>query len=446
MEITLSKAAKEAIDRLFCAGFEAYGVGGCVRDCIMGKTPNDFDVTTSALPEQIIKCFEGYRVIETGIRHGTVTVMIEGEPIEVTTFRVDGDYKDNRRPESVKFVSNLLEDLARRDFTVNAMAYSHHTGLVDAFDGIKDISNKLIRCVGDPDRRFEEDALRIMRALRFASTLGFDIHKDTAISIHKNKDLLKNISNERIFSELCKLICGKNAENILLEFKDVIAVIIPELEPSMGFDQMSKYHCYDVYEHTSKTLSGTRPDLITRLAALFHDCGKPAACTFDGVHRHFMGHDKIGKEITFSALKRLKADNFTVKTVSKLVGFHDAHVSCAEKSIKKLLAVMSYEEFVKFADLRDADRYAHAKEYSVPNPSANEIIAIADRIIAQNACLKISDLAVNGEDLKNVGIAPGKEMGLILKKLLSLVLDQKCQNDKEELLKIAVRLKKDQNY
>jgi len=446
MEITLSKEAKEAIDRLFCAGFEAYAIGGCVRDSVMGKIPNDFDVTTAAKPEQIISCFEGYRVIETGIKHGTVTVLIDGEPIEVTTFRVDGDYKDNRRPESVEFVSDLRDDLARRDFTVNAMAYSHHTGLVDAFGGIDDIDNKLIRCVGDPDKRFWEDALRIMRALRFASTLGFDIHKDTANSIHKNKKLLENISKERIFSELCKLICGKNAEKILLEYSDVIAVIVPELEPSMGFDQTSKYHCYDVYEHTVRTLSGTKPDLITRLAALFHDCGKPAACNFDGVHRHFMGHDKIGKEITFSALKRLKADNITVKTVSKLVGLHDHHAQNTEKSVKKLLSVMTYEEFVKFADLRDADRLAHAEGHNVPSPNAKELIAVADKILADNACLKISDLAVNGNDLKNAGIAPGKEMGLILKKLLSMVLDQKCPNTKDELIKAALELKKDEKY
>lgn len=446
MEITLSKATKEAIDRLFCKGFKAYAVGGCVRDFVMGKIPNDYDVTTSARPEQIIECFTGYRVIETGIKHGTVTVIIDGEPIEITTFRVDGDYKDNRRPESVKFVSDVKDDLARRDFTVNAMAYSHRAGLVDAFGGIEDINNRLIRCVGKPDRRFEEDALRIMRALRFASTLGFDIHGDTATSIHQNKRLLENISKERIFSELCKLICGKNAEKILLDYADVIAVIIPELEPSMGFDQMSKYHCFDVYEHTVKTLSGTKPDLITRLAALFHDCGKPAACSFDGVHRHFMGHDKIGKEIAFSALKRLKADNNTTKAVSKLVGLHDTKVQSTEKSVKKLLSVMSYEEFLRFADLRDADRRAHAKGYDIPDPDASQLIAIADKILADNACLKISDLAVNGNDLKSVGIAPGKEMGLILKRLLELVLEQKCQNTKDELIKIALKLKKEEKY
>jgi len=440
------KYVDNLIQRLESAGYSAYAVGGCVRDVLLGREPNDFDVTTNAIPEQIISCFEGYRVIETGIKHGTVTVIIDGEQIEITTYRVDGDYKDNRRPESVNFVSYIRDDLARRDFTVNAMAYSHHSGIVDVFGGIDDIQNKIIRCVGDPDRRFEEDALRIMRALRFASVLGFDIHNDTKESIHKNKILLKNISNERIFSELCKLICGKNAENILLEFKDVIAVIIPELEPSIDFDQMSKYHCYDVYEHTVKTLSGTRPDLITRLAALFHDCGKPAACSFDGTHRHFMGHDKIGRDITFSALKRLKADNFTVKTVSKLVGLHDSRVQATEKNVKKLLAVMSYDEFLRFADLRDADRYAHAKQYSIPNPNADEIIAIADRIIAENACLKISDLAVNGEDLKGVGIAPGKQMGLILKRLLELVMDQKCENTKDTLLDMAKKLKNQEKY
>lgn len=445
VSIKISKEALFAITRLEENGFEAFAVGGCVRDCLMQKTPNDFDVTTCALPNETLECFKDMRVIETGMKHGTVTVMVDGCPIEITTYRVDGDYKDNRRPENVTFVRNLKEDLSRRDFTVNAMAYSPTLGLADEFGGMKDLKNRIIRCVGDPDKRFGEDALRIMRALRFASTLDFDVDSETAESVHRNKELLKSISKERIFSELCKLICGKNAEKILLEFADVMAVAIPELEPMIGFDQMSKYHAYDVYTHTVKTLVKTDPNRITRLAALFHDCGKPSVCTFDGEHRHFKGHDAAGKEICISALKNLKADNATVKCVSKLVGLHDTKIENAQKTVRKLLTLMSYEEFVMFADLHDADRRAHAKEFCVPKFTKEDLIAVADSVIAENACFKMSDLAVNGRDLTDVGIAPGKQMGLILKALLDLVVEQKCENDREKLLKIAIQLNLDQN-
>lgn len=281
MTMDMPKNVDIAINLLQSAGFEAYAVGGCVRDSLLGKTPNDWDITTSAKPEDMKSVFADFHCIDTGIKHGTVTVVIDGEPLEITTFRLDGEYEDNRHPKSVTFTSNLGADLGRRDFTVNAMAYSKKTGTVDLFGGQNDLKNKIIRCVGDPDRRFNEDALRILRALRFASALDFEIEEKTAQSLLKNRALLGNISEERIAKELLKLVCGKGAKRILTDFAPVLFEILPELQPMYKNSHDNPHHCYDIYEHTLIAVESINPEPTLRFAMLLHDCGKPAVKKFD---------------------------------------------------------------------------------------------------------------------------------------------------------------------
>ena len=308
----LSEGAKKVIEMLEEAGYEAFAVGGCVRDSLLGKKPFDFDVTTSASPEEMKEVFRNEHVIETGIKHGTLTVLINKEPVETTSFRVEKGYSDNRRPEKVEFVRSLSEDLSRRDFTINALAYNEKTGIVDLFGGISDLEHGTVRCVGNPDKRFNEDALRIMRALRFASVLGFEIEEETAASIKRNCGLLNNISSERISSELSKLLCGKNAAKILLEHPEPFFVIIPELSVLKGFDQRHFRHHLDAFGHTAAVLEAVPPVLELRLAALLHDIAKPLCQTVDeNGTGHYYGHAQIGAKLSEEILTKLKFDNET---------------------------------------------------------------------------------------------------------------------------------------
>lgn len=324
MTMDMPKNVDIAINLLQSAGFEAYAVGGCVRDSLLGKTPNDWDITTSAKPENMKSVFADFHCIDTGIKHGTVTVVIDGEPLEITTFRLDGEYEDNRHPKSVTFTSDLGADLGRRDFTVNAMAYSKMTGTVDLFGGQNDLKNGIIRCVGDPDRRFNEDALRILRALRFASALDFEIEEKTAQSLLKNRALLGNISEERIAKELLKLVCGKGAKRILTDFAPVLFEILPELQPMYKNSHDNPHHCYDIYEHTLIAVESIDPEPTLRFAMLLHDCGKPAVKKFDenGV-AHFYGHQRISVEISAQILARLKVSNKFRDEILFLVSNHD---------------------------------------------------------------------------------------------------------------------------
>ena len=324
MTMDMPKNVDTAINLLQSAGFEAYAVGVCVRDSLLGKTPNDWDITTSAKPEDMKSVFADFHCIDTGIKHGTVTVVIDGEPLEITTFRLDGEYEDNRHPKSVTFTSDLGADLGRRDFTVNAMAYSKKTGTVDLFGGQNDLKNKIIRCVGDPDRRFNEDALRILRALRFASALDFEIEEKTAQSLLKNRALLENISEERIAKELLKLVCGKGAKRILTDFAPVLFEILPELQPMYKNSHDNPHHCYDIYEHTLIAVESIDPEPTLRFAMLLHDCGKPAVKKFDenGV-AHFYGHQRISAEISAQILARLKVSNKFRDEILFLVSNHD---------------------------------------------------------------------------------------------------------------------------
>ena len=319
----IPKEAALALHTLQSNGHLAFVVGGCVRDSLLGRTPNDWDVTTSALPEEVADCFRNFRVIETGLQHGTLTVLVDGTPIEITTFRNDGIYLDHRHPVGVTFSNTVEDDLARRDFTVNAMAYHPERGLVDLFGGREDLKNRVIRCVGDPVTRFREDGLRILRAIRFASVLGFSLDEKTKAAVRSEKSLLEFIAPERIREEFCKLLCGVNAENVIREYVDVIGQFLPELLACRGFEQNTKYHCYDVLEHTLCALSHASNDLFVRLAVLLHDIGKPLCYTEDENGGHFKGHGPVGTAMTEQILRRLRFDNRTVEIVSRLVERHD---------------------------------------------------------------------------------------------------------------------------
>lgn len=425
------------LDRLAAHGFVGYPVGGCVRDFLLGKVPGDYDITTNATPQEMQSVFADLRCIETGLQHGTLTVVSDGNNVEITTFRTDGEYKDNRHPTEVTFTRKLSDDLSRRDFTVNAMAYGREEGIVDLFGGKEDLKNKIIRCVGDPDRRFNEDALRIMRALRFAATLGFEIEENTADSIHRNAHLLANISVERIFVELKKLLCGVGAEQILLQFSDVFCLVLPEMTGIVGLVQHNPHHLYDVYTHTAKTVSLCEADPVLRLAALFHDFGKADTFSQDenGVG-HFYNHREYSVQKADAALRRLKSDNATRKTVLFLVDWHDRLFGeFSEKTVKRLLRTQSAEELLLLAKLMRADSKATGTRMHETCESADRLEEIVLRLQAEQPCLAVTDLAVNGHDLLALGYEP-KEIGKALKALLEAVTDGKIENKKEDLLAV----------
>ena len=434
-EIIPSKGALFAMERLASHGYEAYAVGGCVRDSLLGRTPNDWDLTTNALPNETAAVFSDHRMVDTGMKHGTVAVLHENELLEITTYRLDGDYADNRHPVKVTFSKDLEDDLSRRDFTVNAMAYHPRNGLVDCFDGQADLANKIIRCVGDPQTRFEEDGLRILRAIRFASVLGFRVETQTAEAVHRCKHLLSNIAYERIREEFCKLLCGKNAVPILREFSDVIAQILPECAPSIGFDQRSKYHCYDVWEHTLHALEESNTsDLVPRLGILFHDIGKPSCFTQDETGGHFPCHAEASVTLTDGIMKRLRFDNATRELVLKLVKYHDVPLIPEPKHVKRALLRYGEKGLTALLEIQRCDRLAHAPKYAALPASLEQIPHIMEAIREENACLSLKTLAVKGDDLIALGYKPGKELGEILQRLLDAVIDGELPNEKDVLL------------
>ncbi len=438
--VTLSEAAKTVIEGLNEYGYESYAVGGCVRDCLLGLTPHDFDVTTDAPPDVSAEIFKDFTVVETGIKHGTVTVVINGEPIEVTTFRCDGEYNDGRHPEKVSFTKSLSEDLQRRDFTVNAMAYSDKSGLIDLFDGQGDLEKGIIRTVGSPEDRFNEDALRILRALRFASTYDFRIEEKTKAAILKQRESLTLLSAERIFSELKRLIVGKGAERILLEYSSVFSVILPEIKESIGFLQHTPYHLYDVYTHSVKTLAACPPDAVLRLAALLHDCGKPETFKEENGVGHFFGHAAVSTEKTRAALSRLKSDNATKDAVLLLVKYHDADVQETEKSVKRWLGRLSPELFGKLIDLKIADNSAKTEESKKRLQKYENIKNITNGILEREECFSLKQLKINGSDLIALGIPKGRAVGETLGLLLEKVIAGECGNDKAELTRLAEKM------
>ncbi len=431
----MPKNVDTAINLLQSAGFEAYAVGGCVRDSLLGKTPNDWDITTSAKPEDMKSVFAEFHCIDTGIKHGTVTVVIDGEPLEITTFRLDGEYEDNRHPKSVTFTSNLGADLGRRDFTVNAMAYSKKTGTVDLFGGQNDLKNKIIRCVGDPDRRFNEDALRILRALRFASALDFEIEEKTAQSLLKNRALLGNISEERIAKELLKLVCGKGAKRILTDFAPVLFEILPELQPMYKNSHDNPHHCYDIYEHTLIAVESIDPEPTLRFATLLHDCGKPAVKKFDenGV-AHFYGHQRISAEISAQILARLKVSNKFRDEILFLVSNHDRwELYENTEKMPRYLSKFGLDGVLNLLKVMRADVLAQSPEYRYRLDQIADAEETAKNLAAQKPCLSLSELQINGRTLMDIGIPQGRKLGAVLAQLLDEVIDGVTKNTQEAL-------------
>ena len=427
-------ASKAAVELLRNSGYEAFLIGGSVRDFIMGLPIGDIDITTNATPTEVKEVFRDFRVIETGIKHGTVTVLIDNEPLEITTYRSEGTYSDNRHPDSVTFSKTLSDDVVRRDFTMNAIAFDFSDGFCDLVDGIKDIENKTIRCIGDAETRFNEDALRILRALRFSSVLGFTIEENTKSAIHKCKDLLKNISAERIREEFVKLICGKNAYNVLQEFSDVICVFIPEIKPCINFKQENRHHCYDVYTHILKSVEKSSPNVVTRLSLFFHDIAKPLVAHFDEKgEQHYYGHPKKSAEITEKILTRLRFDNDTKNKVVSLVAFHDSpimvndSVSPDRKRLKKIMSQIGTELIFPLMEIKYCDNSAQNPAYYRGDEFYEETKNIINEIITEKECFSIKDLAINGNDLIEMGYN-GKKIGAILKNVLEMVINEKLEN------------------
>lgn len=440
-KITLPDGAAVIVSTLQSNGFDAYVVGGCVRDSLLGIRPKDWDICTSAVPTQVEAVFSGNRVLETGIQHGTVTVFMDDGQYEVTTFRTDGAYSDYRRPDTVEFVSDVKEDLSRRDFTMNALAYNQN-GLLDLYDGYSDIQNRVVSCVGKADDRFNEDALRIMRALRFASVYGFSIAKDTRLAIHRNKELLKHIAMERINVELCKLLQGDYSLQILLEYSDVMAVIIPEFEACIGFDQNNRYHQYTVYDHMMHAVSNCRSkDLSVRLTLFLHDIGKPLCYTEDENGGHFHGHAVPSHDIAEAALDRLRFDNRTKSEVLELVLYHDSVIEPTAKVVRRWLNKIGEERFRQLLFVREADILAHAdgtqesrleRCYALP--------PLLDEVLREKQCFRLKDMNISGEDILALGVPEGKRVGEILKALLDAVIAGDLANEHDVLISEAVKM------
>lgn len=439
--IVLPQGVAFLIKELESSGFEAWAVGGCVRDSLLGITPHDWDVCTSAQPGQTLSVFRGRRVIETGIKHGTVTVLLDSVPYEVTTYRTEGIYSDNRRPDSVSFVLSLQEDLSRRDFTVNAMAFHPSRGLYDDFGGAEDLRNKIIRCVGDPAIRFSEDALRIMRALRFSATYSFTIEEKTAQALLDLKDRLLLIAPERIREELMRLIAGAAATDILREYAQVLFTVLPELAPMHGFEQFNPSHHLDIWEHTLQSVSAMTPEPMLRLAMLLHDAGKPACFFRDkkGVG-HFYGHPQESYKIAGEVMTRLRFDNLTMKTVEELVLHHDEVIPAKESSILHWLHRIGETRLRQLTAVKRADAMAQhpdKREEKLRDIGALECCLLL--VLQKKLPYRLKDLAITGEDLKSAGIAPGPQVGRILNSLLVKVMDGELQNEKDALLKAVFR-------
>ena len=442
MQIVLPEDVQYIIKALESAGFEGFAVGGCVRDSIMGRTPHDWDITTNARPETVKKLFN--HTIDTGIEHGTVTVMLHRTGYEVTTYRIDGKYTDGRHPDSVSFALNLEDDLSRRDFTVNAMAYNESRGLVDLFGGLDDLEKKKIRCVGVPRERFGEDALRMLRALRFSATLGFDVEKNTYDAIKELSHTLEKVSAERIYSELIKLLTSDEPQKIRdCHLTGLTKVFMPEYDAIVNIPQHNPHHCYDVEEHTLKVLENTPPGKVIRLAALFHDMGKPACHTRDdnGID-HFHGHQAVSEELAVKILKRLKSDNDTISKVRLLVLNHDVRTEAERKPVRRLINRIGAENIENLLALQTADTLAQSDYMRAGKlKRIEDLRAIADDIRESGEAVNLKGLAVDGNDLKAIGYKPGRTLGAALKKLLDDVLEDPSLNTREYLLGEAERLK-----
>lgn len=435
--MNIPQGPDEILNRLTAAGFQAYAVGGCVRDSLLGTVPGDWDICTSALPEETEACFSDLRVVETGLKHGTVTVIFQGVPYEITTFRSDGNYLDHRRPQQVNFVRTLKEDLLRRDFTINAMAVGLDEEIQDPFGGRQDLTDGIIRCVGDPDTRFTEDALRILRGLRFASRLGFSIAPETAAAMERNKNLLSYVSGERIYKELTGILIGTYAQSVLEQYGGVLAAVLPEIQPSMGFLQRNPFHNRDVWQHTLEALGKSRPDPIVRWALLLHDLGKPDCFTLDdrGIG-HFYGHPQRSMELAEQILDRFHGDKKTRDTICLLVRDHDREAPATIKNARRWIARYGRDNVRLLLEVKRCDCLAHV---DTPKTRARynnlmEMNRLIRECLETEQCFSVRDLPVKGGDVMALGVPAGPQVGRILEGLLDDVLDGACPPEREALL------------
>ena len=431
MPMKLPESVLNCIHALEEAGYAAYAVGGCVRDDLPGLTPHDFDLCTSALPEETEEVFASYKLVLAGKKHGTVGVVTEGGVVEITTFRTEGEYHDNRHPDWVAFVPEIEKDLARRDFTVNAMAWSPTRGYADPFGGREDLKNGILRCVGDPEQRFREDSLRILRGVRFAARYGLRVEESTMEAMFRLAPLMENLARERVFEELCGLLRFVTAED-LLRFAPILGAVIPELMPMMGFDQHSPHHAYDVFTHTAYVVEGVSGDIVRRWAALLHDVGKVPTFTRDETGRgHFYGHAQKSAEMAEAILRRLKAPTDLREQVVLLIDKHMTKLEPDKKLLRRRLAQYGWEMVSDLLALQWAD--FTSKGVMGKGPDFSRVDDLLTEIYEENACLSLKDLAVNGHDLMALGYQ-GKQIGETLKLLLEKVLEEELPNEKEALL------------
>jgi tRNA nucleotidyltransferase (CCA-adding enzyme) len=442
-KIIIPSDVKIIMNQLSENNHKSYVVGGCCRDALLGREPKDWDICTSAKPNEMLEIFKDFKIIETGIKHGTLTVVINNINYEVTTFRIDGDYSDNRHPDSVKFVDDIALDLSRRDFTINAMAYNEEEGLIDPFNGLQDIENRLIKCVRNANDRFQEDALRMLRAIRFSAQLKFSINEETESSIFNNSNLISSVSSERINVEICKILASDYPEKIaLIYLNNLSKYFLPEFEIMFSCKQNTPWHIYNVGIHTLEALRNSKNDLVLRLAILFHDTGKPFAktTTNEGID-HFYHHPIKSAEIAKDIMTRLHFDNQTINNVVTLISYHDATIDLNKRSIKRMLNKIGEELFFKLLDLQYADCSAQNLELSQEKIDLlPQIRELAQIILTEKEPFGIKDLAINGSDMIELGYKPSKELGDALNTILELIIDNPELNTKNQLQEIASKL------
>lgn len=443
MIIDIPANAKMIMETLTAQGFEAYAVGGCVRNALLGLTPHDWDICTNAKPAQLQQVFAGFRTHAFGLKHGTLAVTVDGDTFEITTYRIDGVYADHRHPEQVTFTDDLTLDLSRRDFTVNAMAYNDGAGVMDPFGGMRDLQDRVLRCVGVPENRFREDALRILRGLRFAAVYGFRIEPETAAAIRRCARLLQTIAAERVREELLGMLCGAQAAAVLTEFRDVLAVVLPEVTACFDFPQHTPHHCYDVWEHIVHSVAAIDSDPLLRMTMLLHDVGKPRACTVDRDGRtHFKGHPQISADMAENILRRLRVPNVFAQTCLRLILFHDVRFNGSQRLVRRVLAQLGEENMRRLFAVQRADVAAQSDYFRSEKLAAIDVAEQqATQILAEQQCLHLRDLAISGSDLLKIGYPENSTIGKTLHQLLNAVVDEQVPNDKQALLQLARKLK-----
>lgn len=422
-------------------GYKGYLVGGCVRDALLGIVPGDYDIAAAVPPEALLHCFPGYKTLQTGVRFGTVTVIADGHPVEITSFRREGVYTDGRHPDEIAYTDSLTEDLARRDFTINAMAYHPDTGLIDPFGGQKDLQRKMLVCVGDGEKRFSEDALRILRAMRFCSVLGFNADPTLLQAADRCSHLLGKISAERILNELVKLICGAYAGAVMRQFSKPLCTVIPELAPAVGFDQKNPHHIYTVYDHIAATVEACPRSKVLRLTMLLHDIAKPYVMTEDenGI-RHFRGHQERSAQMAREILIRLSCDKKTVEKVCRLILYHDMRPAADRAGVYQYLLQVGYEDALLLIHVRRADLSAQAPAFHDQFAMIDQTEEMIFKLQKEGAPVNVQDLAVDGNDLLALGISAGPRIGDVLRFLLQSVADGVVINERQPLLSRAKQL------